>query len=180
MSGVENKGGLSSYLGSSKKISYCASVQFVYNSGTNSGTGGYGYSVAISTYCYGDSGNSVPAKQSLLQRPGKTIMFADHASVDSNGSFNEQIDLFAPIYLTRDEDAGWGGATPTMHFRHNGRTNVCWADGHVSGEGPLTLAQSGWGRTAAALSGTFNIGWFGGNDADAIADLFRCRKKGKL
>jgi len=42
------------------------------------------------------------------------------------------------------------------------------------------LAQSGWGRTAAALSGTFNIGWFGGNDADAIADLFRCRKKGKL
>ena len=179
VSGVENKGGLSSYLGSSKKISYCASVQFVYNSGTNSGTGGYGYSVAISTYYYGDGGNSVPAKQSLLQRPGKTIMFADHASVDTNGSFNEQIDLFAPIPLTRDEGSG-ATSYPTMHFRHSGRTNVCWADGHVSAEGPLTYSQSGWSCTAAVLSGTYNIGWFGGTDAETITDLFRCRKKGNL
>ena len=185
VSGIDSRGGLNNYLGNSKKVAYCASVQFVYNSGTNSGTGGYGYSVAISSYEFSDGwpNHSVPAKQSQLQRPGKTIMFADHASVDTNGSFNEQLDLYAPKGLTRDEDAGWS-ASPTMHFRHSGRTNVCWADGHVSYEGPLTYSQTGIYGTgtvsAAMLSGTYNIGWFGGTDAETITDLFRCRKKGNL
>ena len=53
-------------------------------------------------------------------------------------------------------------------------------DGHVSAEGPLTYSQFGWDYTAAVLSGTYNIGWFGGTDAETITDLFRCRKKGNL
>ena len=73
-----------------------------------------------------------------------------------------------------DQDAGWD-ANPTMHFRHSNKTNVCWADGHVSSEGPLSYSQPGWSRSAEQLSGTFKIGWFGGGKEECIK-LFKLKK----
>ena len=175
VSDVKSRGGLGEYMGNAAGISYCPSVQFEYNTGTNSGTGGYGYSVCIGTYDY-QGLNPVPAKSSLLQQPGKTVMFADHASVNSKGQFNEQIDLYAPGMMTRDEVV-YPGAAPTMHFRHRKRVNVGWADGHVESCAPLSYRQSGWGHTEGELANNYNIGWFGGSDAETVNDLFRCRKK---
>ena len=174
--GITVRGGLNDYMGNSKKISNCGSVTFDQSGLTNSGTGGYGYSVAIGTWSTTpDYLVTLPAKQSLLSDPGRTIMFADHAGVNSTtGKYEEQIDLYAPRMFTADQDAGWD-ASPTMHFRHSGRTNVCWADGHAASEGPLTYSQAGWSRSAEQLSGTFKIGWFGGSKDDCIK-LFKLRK----
>jgi prepilin-type processing-associated H-X9-DG protein len=175
ISGVNLSGGLNEYLGNNSQVRACPSVELVYSSGVNSGTGGYGYSAVLGTYDTMDSYRiSIPAKRSYLTDPAKTVMFADHVSVNK-GEFNEQIDLFPPDAMTRDE-VQWQ-ATPTMHFRHNKRTNVCWADGHAASEGELSFAQSGWGYAADELRFAYNIGYFGGTDKAQINDLFRCRKK---
>ena len=133
-------------------------------------------SVAIGSYSTsGDYLISLPAKRSLFTAPGETVMFADHAGVSSTtGRYEEQIDLFAPRGLTLDQDAGWDAA-PTMHFRHSGKVNVCWVDGHVSANGPLSYRQSGWSRSADVLAEQFKIGWFGGNKSDCLK-LFKVRK----
>ncbi|MBQ9753183.1 MAG: prepilin-type N-terminal cleavage/methylation domain-containing protein [Lentisphaeria bacterium] len=174
--GITINGGLNDYMGNSKKVTGCGSVTFEQNTATNSGTGGYGYSVAIGTWrTTPDYRMALPAKQSLLSDPGRTIMFADHAGVNSTtGKYEEQIDLYAPRMLTADQDAGWD-ANPTMHFRHSGRTNVCWADGHTASEGPLTYSQEGWERSGEQLRGTFKIGWFGGGKDDCTR-LFKLKK----
>ncbi|MBR7139106.1 MAG: prepilin-type N-terminal cleavage/methylation domain-containing protein [Lentisphaeria bacterium] len=174
--GITITGGLHEYMGNSRKLSNCASVEFDKNAATNSGTGGYGYSVAIGTWSTSaDYLVTIPARRSLLSAPSETIMFADHAGVSStNGRYEEQIDLFAPRGFTMDQDAGWD-ANPTMHFRHSNKTNVCWADGHVSSEGPLSYSQPGWSRSAEQLSGTFKIGWFGGGKEECIK-LFKLKK----
>gem|GEM_PF-393983 len=174
--GVNAAGGLNDYMGNSKKVSRCASVEFDPKAVTNSGSGGYGYSVAVGSYATSaDYTVSLPAKQSLFTAPSDTIMFADHAGVNStSGLYEEQIDLFAPRGLTLDQDAGWDAA-PTMHFRHSNKVNVCWADGHVNLNGPLSYKQSGWSRSADELGNTFKIGWFGGDQA-ACLKLFKIRK----
>ncbi|MBR7103794.1 MAG: prepilin-type N-terminal cleavage/methylation domain-containing protein [Lentisphaeria bacterium] len=171
---INTSGGLNDYLGKSKKIRECPSVEFKSDSATASGTGGYGYSEAIGTYTTSSSYDSVPAKTSLLTAPARTIMFADQADV-KNGSYVEQWSIYAPYYLDKDEIA-WGGmaASPTMHFRHAGQTNVCWADGHADPQGPMSYTSRGAYATVETMVER-KIGWFGG-DAEEILELFRCRK----
>ena len=176
---VKPRGGLNDYLGNSEGVRTCPTmVNIIRNDHTNSGTGGYGYSVGIGTYTTINGYDPCPVKQTILTHPSKTIMFADHISVD-RGQFNEQIDLYAPIYMDKDNDAGWGEAAPTMHFRHRNKVNIFWSDGHVDANGPLSYSQSGWGCSAKELAGSFKIGWFGGDDAEDIAELFRVRKSKK-
>lgn len=174
--GIAVKGGLNDYMGSRQKLSRCASVEFDTAVTTNTGAGGYGYSVAIGTWnITSNYQTALPARRSLLQNPSGTIMFADHAGLSSSGKYTEQIDLYAPRGMSRDQDAGWD-ADPTMHFRHNNRTNVCWADGHGAAEGPLsyTHAASGWGASASAME-HFKMGWFGGSKEDCMK-LFKLKK----
>ena len=58
---------------------------------------------------------------------------------------------------------GCGGTPwPTIHFRHRGRANVAWADGHVTSE---ALARTG-GKWASR-----QLGWFGPDD-NSLFDPF--------
>ena len=171
---VKPEGGLSAYFGKNEGVRQCDSLVYNRNqSFTNTGTGGYGYSVAIGTYTTAPSWDASPAKQSVLSQPGKTIMFADHTGI-GDGGFEEQIDLYAPLYLDKDQDCGWGTPAPTMHFRHSGFSNTAWCDGHASPFGPLTVSNSGWGRNEAQLKAV-GIGW-GGGDLDEALEYFKCRK----
>ena len=173
--GISVTGGLNDYMGSGKKITSCSSVIFDSDAATNTGTGGYGYSVAISTWNTSpDYLRALPAKQSLLQAPGETIMFADHAGLSNSGKYTEQIDLYAPRMLSMDQDAGWD-SSPTMHFRHSNRANVCYADGHAAASDPLSYSQSGWNMSAEALANQYKIGWFGGGKDDCMK-LFKLKK----
>jgi prepilin-type processing-associated H-X9-DG protein len=53
-------------------------------------------------------------------------------------------------------------AWPSIHFRHRGRANVAWADGHVTAELP-TFSNGSYGLTTAQVkaAGTGGVGWFG-------------------
>ena len=162
---IKPEGGLNDYLSNSTSIRACPSIEFTDKSWVNYGCGGYGYSTGIGSYKYINY-NPVPAKMSIVQRPAKTIFFADNASWSSNG-WGEQIDLYPPVEMAEDELGSWNYSS-FMHFRHNKKVNASFVDGHVSMEGPITYSTNGDDK--------HNLGWFGG-DEDEVQDLFRCRKK---
>ena len=173
---IKPEGGLNKYMGNNSKLRRCGAAKYNPEAYTNTGTGGYGYSTSISTYRTNPDYTTSPAKAVRIEKPGSTIMFADHSGIGQDNNFEEQIDLYPPCYLEADEiQSGWGKPSPTMHFRHSGRTNVLWVDGHANANGPLTLAQSGWSKSEKELE-AIGIGFFGGTEKEVL-NLFRVRKK---
>ncbi|MBO5992141.1 MAG: prepilin-type N-terminal cleavage/methylation domain-containing protein [Lentisphaeria bacterium] len=173
---IQPVGGLNKYMGNNAKLRRCGAVKYYPDAYTNTGTGGYGYSTSISTYRTNPDYTTSPAKAVQVEKPGSTIMFADHSGIGQNNTFEEQIDLYPPCYLEADEiNSAWGKPSPTMHFRHLGKTNVVWIDGHASANGPLTLTQSGWSKSEKELE-AIGIGFFGGTEKEVL-NLFRIRKK---
>lgn len=129
-----------------------------------SGTGGYGYNEQyVGGTSYSNDWMSAPKQTTLDSRvsvPSNTIMFSD-AAFAMDGHIIEYGFLEPPYWPSPDNPTGnvsWGFAAPSMHFRHNGRANVLWCDGHVTSEkwawGPETNYFGGNNRSAA-------LGWFG-------------------
>jgi len=133
-----------------------------------SGTGGYGYNSSYigGTY-YQDDYLNAPKHSTLDSRvfnPAQTIMFAD-AAMPQDGYIVEYGFLEPPLFVTPDSPKGnpdWGFASPSLHFRHNGRVNVVWCDGHVTSE------KWGWAPDGENIYGGVNVrwavGWFGPHD----------------
>ncbi|MBR2721073.1 MAG: prepilin-type N-terminal cleavage/methylation domain-containing protein [Lentisphaeria bacterium] len=168
---VTNEGGLNSYLGNSAGVRTCptAAATFVnpdevgeYSAG-NYGTGGYGYSSPIG-FCRGDWSVNHPAKVTELSAPSATIMFSDTA-LFTGGKLTENYSLEAP-YGSPDYTSGSWSPTPTMHFRHQKKVAVCWADGHADFNGGITYSGGG----------SENFGWFGGSTAAEVMKLFALKK----
>lgn len=80
---------------------------------------------------------NVPAKMNMIRNPAQKIAFAD-AAMGQRGnqlieySFVEPPSSLAyvdpvtgPVFVTN---------SPSIHFRHQGKANIAWADGHVSSE----------------------------------------------
>jgi prepilin-type N-terminal cleavage/methylation domain-containing protein/prepilin-type processing-associated H-X9-DG protein len=132
------------------------------------GTGGYGYNAAYigGTY-YQDDYLTAPKHSTLDSRvsnPAQTIMFAD-AAMPQDGYIVEYGFLEPPHFVTQDAPKGnpdWGFASPSLHFRHNGRVNVVWCDGHISSE------KWEWAPDGPNIYGGVNVrwavGWFGPRD----------------
>lgn len=129
-----------------------------------SGTGGYGYNMAyIGGTFYQNDYLTAPMRTTLDTRvwvPGETIMFAD-AAIPVEDHLVEYGFLEPPHFVTDFAPQGnpdWGLASPSMHFRHQGRVTVIWCDGHVSSEkwsfAPVTNIYDGNNRR-------WSIGWFG-------------------
>ncbi len=129
-----------------------------------SGTGGYGYNWSyiggtahLNPY---PSSHRVTMLDSRLAKPATTIMFAD-AALPQDGYLIEYGFLEAPHFASPGQPKGnldYGFAAPSMHFRHYGRANVLWADGHVTSErwewAPETNVYGG-------KNGAWAVGWFG-------------------
>ena len=162
---VKSDGGLNPYLGETVAIRSCASFDLLERSSSaNYGAGGYGYSTEIGNSVVGAWDFNIPAKSIKLTSPSQTIMFGDAADTwNIAGGFAETIDLTAP------EPVSYGGseATPTMHFRHRGKVNIAWADGHADSNGPISYRQG--------MDESTNVGFFGG-DKDDAQELFRIVK----
>lgn len=129
-----------------------------------SGCGGYGYNhYYIGGTNYINEWSEAPKQSTRDTRvfvPSETIMFAD-AAMPQPGYLVEYSFLEPPFFVSPDNPAGetaWGHPSPSMHFRHDGRANVLWCDGHVTSEkwewGPVTNIYGGNNRRWA-------IGWFG-------------------
>ena len=169
------RGPLSAYLSRDERIRDCASmsVAHVLDEGFERGCGGYGYNNAflgrvLQNVGYGFlwlaiDGDKAGVLTTQVRRPGKTVMFADTAIAAGGGrpieySFVEP--RIEPTFNSRPD--------PSIHFRHNGRANVAWCDGHVDGQEMTFSASSGvYTDDPNALS----IGWFGEADDNSLFDL---------
>jgi prepilin-type N-terminal cleavage/methylation domain-containing protein/prepilin-type processing-associated H-X9-DG protein len=119
--------------------------------GFEASAGGYGYnnqylgsSLAVEPGTPG--ADNRPAKMSQVRKPAETIAFADAAFGDP--ALIEYSFVEPPIAITQ-----WGNFpnSPSIHFRHHGKANICWADGHV------TLEAMAWTRPEPNFYGTNNV-----------------------
>jgi prepilin-type processing-associated H-X9-DG protein len=99
--------------------------------GWEGGAGGYGYNDQYigGTAPAGMPGAEISAKESRVRKPSETIMLADCAIWQTHGLI-EYAFVTAPYW----DYSAYGfqiESTPSIHFRHNGRANVAFCDGHV-------------------------------------------------
>jgi prepilin-type processing-associated H-X9-DG protein len=120
------------------------------------GCGGYGYNDDYVGSSRDIDGGHIPARRHQIKMPSQTIMFSDCAHWSSGT-------IVAYSFVTPPQFVFWGcHSTPTIHFRHNGKANVCWCDGHVTSE-PM-----GFTRTPAQRA--VNIGYVGKWDDNRLYD----------
>ena len=152
-------GPLVTYTSDNGALRQCPS--FSTSIGFDKGTGGYVYNaLAIGSRVrrlgYVAEAYNGSMAQSDLKRPGQTAMFADGA-LDIGKGLAEYAFLEPPPDVAKR----YGGRVmdPSGHFRHNGRAEICFADGHVAA---LTMALSATLSPAYpnAKPGQKGIGWF--------------------
>jgi len=181
-----NKGPLVHYLPDSR-VKECPTFTEFREAGEvslafESGTGGYGYNRDYigGTYYQNEifEAQRITTRDTRVQDPANTIMFAD-AAIPVGGHIIEYGFIEPPHFVTPDNPRGndeFGFSAPSIHFRHNGRANVLWADGHITSEafewGPKTNIYDGnnhrWG-----------IGWFGPKD-NRLFDIADKREYARL
>ena len=134
-----------------------------------SGTGGYGYNMAYIGSMSTLVKDPVKAVRSgvrdvLIKDPARVVMFAD-AAIPQESYIVEYSFVEPPLFASYDYPRGDSNSgyvsSPTIHFRHYGRANVCWADGHISSE------HWEWAPSSNAYGASNNrwaTGWFGPKD----------------
>ncbi len=166
-------GPLVPYLGSDRGIRDCPSFR-VAGASTHPAhfernCGGYGYNLAFLGRVLEPVGfgffkvvtDRLGAKADRVRNPGQTVMFADTAFAGAKlieYSFTEPRRF--PEFNGRPD--------PSIHFRHRGRANVAWCDGHVDGQARSFTWKSGFYPTDPDPLG---IGWFGQADDNTLFDL---------
>ncbi|HVT89351.1 MAG TPA: prepilin-type N-terminal cleavage/methylation domain-containing protein [Tepidisphaeraceae bacterium] len=109
------------------KIKQCPDFEPAVSGGFEASAGGYGYNDAYLGSSIGVSNaagaDSTPAKISAIHKPAETIAFTDAAMATPD--LIEYSFVEAPLN-------SMGPTSPSIHFRHNGRANVAWLDGHIS------------------------------------------------
>lgn len=131
------------------------------------GCGGYGYNmtyIGSRIWEYDTDENcKKPTKNTEIASSGQTVMFADCAMAKKDGGSIYYLEYsFAEPPIN-----SWGYAWPSIHFRHRGKANVGWADGHISSE-KMT-------KFSVFIDYTINsadvmLGWFGPID-NSLFDL---------
>jgi prepilin-type N-terminal cleavage/methylation domain-containing protein/prepilin-type processing-associated H-X9-DG protein len=127
------------------------------------GSGGYGYNMtyigsSIWKDGYEDQSCKIAAKQTNIRQPAKTLMFADTA-MSKFGTYIEYSFAEPRYFVVSGEavvDSGWD-PSPSIHFKHRGKANIGWVDGHLSSEkmGRYDGINDDGTRPAA-----MNLGWF--------------------
>lgn len=161
-------GPLSPYLGNGRVRECPRQGKFKTSAAANafeSACGGYGYNavgVGSRTFLLGmhPSANAEGMAPGMIGNPAKTIMFCDTAFPQPYGNKPKYLIeySFAEPYfwvISPGESSNYR-ADPSIHFRHRGKANVVWCDGHISAERLETSAQQHFSD--------MQIGWFGPPD----------------
>jgi len=124
--------------------------------------GGYGYNAAYVGGTYYKHGFSSEAAReaslaSDIKNPRRTIMFTDAAIASPTVC---EYSFCEPVFWVAEGNTVYPShPTPSIHFRHNGRANVAWCDGHVTSE-PMSFTAKGE-NIFGGNNGAARIGWFG-------------------
>ena len=171
------RGPLWNYISRSGGLKRCPSAPNLVDlqeffSAFESGCGGFGYNHLYVGGTYYRNQKPMCAQvaslTSEIARPGRTVMFTDTAMALNNSkdkvkvlieySFAEPPYNFAVPGAARLVRT----ASPAIHFRHDGRVNVGWCDGHVTSE-KMSFTSPGK-NTYGCDNDAFHLGWFGPDD----------------
>ena len=134
------------------------------------GCGGYGYNRAYIGsriwQSYTSINFKVTTKDSEVGRPAETLMFADTAmtELDENDRpYYLEYSFVIPRHFIINgkvdtTDSIYGTPSPSIHFRHRGKANVGWVDGHISS---YIMAEFNGKNAYEVISSEMDIGWFG-------------------
>ncbi len=129
-----------------------------------SGCGGYGYNFAYVGSMITVEDDPVRACKSgmnerMIQNPAETIMFAD-SGMPLDGYIVEYSFVEPPLLVDYEHPRGVAGVfmSPSLHFRHWGRANVLWCDGHITSE---KLEWTTEKNVYGAYNKVWKVGWFG-------------------
>ncbi|MFA5240074.1 MAG: prepilin-type N-terminal cleavage/methylation domain-containing protein [Phycisphaerae bacterium] len=159
------RGPLAKYL-SDNKVKECPGrVRFIkgktWGESFEKGCGGYGYNMIYIGSRLWRGGSSFEeiygqtASMSEIAKPDKTLMFADTA-FNQNGSLIEY-SFAEPYFWVRKSKLQNTHPYPSIHFKHNGRTNIGWADGHVDSRQKADCKNS---NAYNAAFDYMELGWF--------------------
>jgi prepilin-type processing-associated H-X9-DG protein/prepilin-type N-terminal cleavage/methylation domain-containing protein len=120
--------------------------------GYDQGTGGYGYNaqyVGGTPVFVEDAADlaamCTPAKEFVIADPARTVMLTDTAFLDCEGYLFEYSFCEPPIGEAASARMPCTcNLNPSTHFRHNGRANVAFCDGHVQSMTMVTTHSNGW------------------------------------
>jgi prepilin-type processing-associated H-X9-DG protein len=164
-------GPLAGYLGDGQvkecplRIAFTKGQQWSRN--FEQGGGGYGYNLMYLGSRLWEASNDAGSAQRYaythttavteVKNPGQTLMFADAAMAKNSGELIEYSFAEPPFAVFGGQVMTDFRMSPSIHFRHAGRANIGWADGHAGPESlaPLDLANV-YGVNSAALG----LGWF--------------------
>jgi prepilin-type processing-associated H-X9-DG protein len=72
------------------------------------------------------------ARMAEIARPAETVMFADCAMSMDGVRLIEYSFAEPPFTVYHGRPITSFYMSPSIHFRHRGRANIAWADGHIS------------------------------------------------
>lgn len=148
-------GPLAPYLGDGR-VKLCPALKRVLAGPLSfeEGTGGYGYNAV---YVGGTPLDPfTPELLSKVARVAGTLMFADCAFPVAQGL--QEYAYAEPRQWVDYAGRPRGPLSPSVHFRHKGRANVAWCDGHVTAE---EATQFGGLNEYGGDAQKWQIGWFG-------------------
>lgn len=163
-------GPLSEYLGPNRIVRTCPAFHPEDDEGFERSCGGYGYNdrgVGSQQYIHGYSaaGCSKGMPPDRIEHAESTVMFADAAFNRKDGRPVDHLIEYSFAEAYYFVSVGSDGkaytsfrAQPSIHFRHLGKANVVWCDGHVSQEELEVSYDEEFDR--------FKLGWFGEENND--------------
>lgn len=168
---------LAPYLGASGKVRQCPSFRdYRADRGNNAfeaSAGGYGYNdVGVGTRIYllgyRSEAWQTGMPRAAIKNPSETVMFADAALAQPYGGNPDYLIeySFAHAYhwvYKAGQESKQRVQYPSLHFRHNGKANAVWCDGHVSAERMTVNAEPKFR--------SLDLGWFGA-DNNALFDPY--------
>jgi prepilin-type processing-associated H-X9-DG protein len=165
------RGPLVGYLAEGRVKECPAKVGFVkgedWSANFEQGCGGYGYNM---TYIgsrvrqYGINGvqdwkeaYARTTRMTEVAGPGETLMFADTAMANDGGSLIEYSFAEPPFTVSNGRAVTSFYMSPSIHFRHRGRANIGWADGHIE---TRRIAKLDNKNVYGVDSADMKLGWF--------------------
>jgi prepilin-type processing-associated H-X9-DG protein/prepilin-type N-terminal cleavage/methylation domain-containing protein len=150
------KGPLAPYLGQEERVKRCPSFREVLDGAGSfeEGSGGYGYNAI---YVGGSPANKWQGEHiGNIPAPVRTVMFADTALSRRDGV--QEYPFAEPWQWVAPTGRLAGPLSPSVHFRHGGRANVAWCDGHVTAEKPARIGEKNF---YGGDDAKHRLGWFG-------------------
>jgi len=166
------KGPLAVYLADGKVKECPEKVDFVkgqdWKTNFEQGCGGYGYNRTylgsrnwqhrqLKTLQDMQEAGWETTKTTEVRGPSQTLMFADTAMSNRKDYLIEYSFAEPPFALCNGQMITDRYMSPSIHFRHDSRANICWTDGHTDSR---RMAQFKKNNVYGVDSADMDLGWF--------------------